>query len=414
MTTNDLRNKLNRVRNLVGRSRPARKTDHPERYRSMAEQIGAELLTNFAGAYCLRRTIYSKSYRHGEVLMSSLDSRRWLPLSAFSPDDQPGEVALRDLVYIDTETTGLGGAGVVPFLIGCGSHTSSGFEVRQYIIPDYSDETAMLEALLEEFGDKSTLVSYNGRAFDIPIVRNRMIINRVAREVPMAGHIDLLQATRRLFRRRLKDCTLGNVERRLFGFKRQDDIPGYLIPSVYFEWLSEQSLDLMTDVLEHNCLDIVTLAFLADHIARIFESEGEALAQPEDIHSLARVYGRRKQNKSVNELYRRMAAESPAEPPEDARWYHSLIFKRSGDWEQAVELWQSLEDSPTREGYWANLELAKYFEHRCKEYAQALTRACRARRICPYGSTHQAQLDHRLRRLTDRLTAATSLPYHPK
>jgi len=408
MTANDLHQKLSRIGNLVGADRKSDSPEHPQRYRQMAEQLGAELVTNHAGAFCLRRTCYDWSYRHGETVLSALDSRQRFPISAFSPDDQPGHVAPSNLVYFDTETTGLGGAGVVPFLIGCGSHTLSGFEVRQYIIPDYSDEAAMLEAILEELGENATLVSYNGRAFDAPIVRDRMIINRVARDLPLAGHIDLLPATRRLFRRRLRDCTLGNIERCLFGFERQDDIPGYLIPSIYFEWLSSDNLDLMTGVLEHNCLDIVTLAFLADHIARVFESGGKSLDQPEDIHSLARVYGRRRQNQTVNDLYHRLAEEAPNALPEDARWYHSLAFKRSGQWEQAVALWQSLEDSSTRPGYLANLELAKYFEHRCGDYAEALARARQARRICPYGDAHTARLDHRLSRLTDRLAASAS------
>ena len=368
----------------------------------MAEHLGAELITNHAGTYCLKRTLYPHDYQHGRVSMSSLDPGRPLALSAFSPDGRSDEVSLWQTMFFDTETTGLGGAGVVPFLIGCGSFTLEGFEVRQYIIPDYSDETAMLEALLDEFGEQTTVVSYNGKAFDAPIIQDRMIINRVARQVPMADHIDLLHATRRLFRRRLQDCTLGNVERRLFGFERTDDIPGYLIPSVYFDWLSEQNLDLMGGVVEHNCLDIISLAFLADHIARIFDNAGQSLEATEDIHSLARIYGRRKQNDEVNRLYNRIAGDRPGDLAEDVRWFHSLALKRGGEWDQAVSIWLGLASGHSREGYRANLELAKYHEHRTKDHDRATEYARCARRVCPFPS-HLKALDHRLRRLESRL-----------
>jgi hypothetical protein len=401
LVTDDLHDKLKRLNALIGGPKKPPASQQPSRYRQMAEQLGAELITNHAGVYCLKRTLYPATYRHGQALLSRLDPDRPLALSAFTPDDRAGVVNLRRTMFFDTETTGLGGAGVVPFLCGCGSFTLEGFEVRQYILPDYSDEAALLEDLLEEFGENTTVVSYNGKAFDEPIVRDRMIINRVARQIPMGEHVDLLHATRRLFRRRLQDCTLGNIERRLFGFERTDDIPGYLIPTVYFEWLSEQKLDLMHDVIEHNCLDIITLAFLADHLATIFDSSGETLDRTDDIHSLARVYGRRKQNDEVNKLYQRIAGDSPENLPEDVRWYHSLALKRGGEWDGAVSLWLGLASSNSREGYRANVELAKYFEHRQPDLSRAIEYARRARRVCSYPS-HLKALDHRLRRLEDR------------
>lgn len=406
MTPENLRHKLGAMHEHIA-GPPAKKTSpsterYPRRYHDMASVLGAELRPHHAGAYVLKRSVYPFTYDHGSVSLGSLQSNGLLSLSAFTPEECDDRVELSQLVFFDTETTGLGGVGVVPFLCGCGSWTAEGFEVRQYTIPDYSDEAAMLEVLAREFGEDKWIVSYNGRAFDLPILRDRMIVNRIARQVPQAGHIDLLHGTRRLFRRRLADCTLTNIERQLFAFHRSGDIPGYLIPSVYFEWLSEEKLDMMPGVIEHNCLDIVSLAFLADHIARVFATDGQSLSESDDLHSLARVYGRRRQNDRVTGIFDRLI-EQDSELEEDVILFHASAFKRSGCWTQAVSLWQQLERSDSREAYWASLELAKYYEHRRKDIRRAVDCAKRARDICPYGTTHQAHLRRRLSRLTIKL-----------
>ncbi|HOP06173.1 MAG TPA: ribonuclease H-like domain-containing protein [candidate division Zixibacteria bacterium] len=405
MTSSNLNEKLNRFSSLIGGAKsPADKeSKHPRRYRTLAERLGGKIIDHHAGGYCLVRRLYPGNYRHGDHLLADLIGDRTLPMSAFTPLDEPGEVRLRDLLFFDTETTGLGGAGVVPFLIGCGGFVDGGFEVRQYVIPDYSDEAAMLEALLEELTEPRVVVSYNGRAFDLPIVQDRMIVNRVARKVPIGGHLDLLHAGRRLYRRRLSDCSLTNIEREIFGFYREDDIPGFLIPSIYFDWLSEEKLDQMESVLEHNRLDIVSLAFLAVHLAEIFESEGSDLCEPEDIHSLARVYGRRKDNELVTRLYDRIEQASGHQPEDDMVLYHALGFKRVGDWKRAVELWQSLANKKNRQAWAANIELAKYYEHRAGQLDLALEHTNRAADQDQLTQCQQEQTRERRKRLENKL-----------
>lgn len=406
MTPESLRHKLgalhNHIAGATSEQAQTAKERCPRRYHDMAEALGAELIMHHAGAYVIKRTLYPFTYQHGSVLLNDLETSHGIPLNAFTPDECDDRVDLSQLVFFDTETTGLGGVGVVPFLCGCGSWTEQGFEVRQYTIPDYSDEAAMLEVLSGEFGPDKWIVSYNGLAFDIPILRDRMIVNRVAREIPQAGHIDLLHGTRRLFRRRLTDCTLVNIERELFEFYRPGDIPGYLIPSVYFEWLSEENLGFMPDVVEHNSLDIVSLAFLTNHIAQVFLTEGRSLSEADDLHSLARVYGRRRQNERVSDIFERLT-DTDRDLDDDVVLFHALAFKRSGQLDQAVTLWRQLEGGNSREAYRANLELAKYYEHRCKDIRRAIDCAKWARSICPYGTSHRAQLQKRLNRLTIKL-----------
>lgn len=404
MPDENLKNRLARISAHVKSDCPASMNNKlPERYGRLADEIGGRIVSRAEGAYCLVKTCYPDDHTHGTFSFSRARSKR-MPLAAFTAQEEPGAVDLGTMLFVDTETTGLGGAGTVPFLVGCGSLRRGRFEIRQYFLPDYSDEAAMLEDLLSEFTSDKVLVTYNGSAFDLPLIRDRMIINRVASEVELEHHLDLLHSTRRLFKRRLNDCTLTNIEAGVFGFKRTDDIAGYLIPSVYFEWLSGESLDFMHQVLEHNRLDIVSLYCLVHRIADVYGSRGEVLDEVDDLHSLSRIFGRRKNTFLVKDVFARIGRIDTVELAEDIILYHSMNFKRLGDTERAVQMWRTLSRSSSRESYWANVELAKHFEHREKNFEMALEHARRADRICPYGQLHRKQLVKRLGRLRAKLS----------
>lgn len=375
----------------------------PERYHTLASAVGGEVVTNSSGCYCRVETAVDEFDRLGGDELRRYQDVETFPLSAFTLDETPGQVGVGELLCIDTETTGLGGAGTVPFLIGCGRATAGGFVVRQYLLPDYSDETAVLEDLIRELSSTATLVTYNGAAFDLPLVRDRLVLNRVARELPTKRHLDLLHPTRRLFKRRLKDCSLVNVERELFGHIRSRDIPGYLIPSVYFEWLNDQATENLKLVLEHNRQDIVTLIYLCHRIAGAFVSEGESLSATDDLHSLSRVYGRRRHTERATALFNRMERETDGSLADDILLYHSYQFKRSGDWDRAAAIWRTLADRETREGYWALIELAKYSEHNLGDWLSAQSYAHRALEICTYGEYHRTRLEARLARLRRKI-----------
>jgi len=404
MSSNGWHSKLARSQSLIEpeAQTPSQKGP-PNYYQQMAKVLGGRLICNHAGFLCLVRTLYPSRYSHGEMVLSDIETDKSVPLSAFTRRKEPGFVNVPSLLFFDTETTGLGGTGTVAFLVGCGVVVEDGFEIRQYIIPDYSDETAMLEALLQEFSQNKVIVTYNGAAFDLPVLRDRMIINRVARELPLERHIDLLHPTRRLFRRRLGDCSLTNVERELFGFYRDNDLPSYLIPSIYFEWLNEQKLDSINAVLKHNQLDIISLYFLACYIAHIFQTEGESLGAVDDLHSLSRIYGWRKDNDKVVDLYRRIDTFKSRPLAEDILLYHAQAFKRIGAFDMAVALWERLSSSSSREGFWANIELAKYYEHRDKDVEKAYHYAEKADNIAPYSQRQKRLLYLRLARLRCKL-----------
>jgi uncharacterized protein YprB with RNaseH-like and TPR domain len=373
----------------------------PSRYERLVEAVNGRLVACHAGYYCLVSRLYPFGAQFGDFALNA-PSVSQVGLDAFSADGCPDVANLGDLVFFDTETTGLGGSGTVAFLIGCGSLTADGFEVRQYLLQDYSDEAALLEKVLEELSAEKTLVTYNGAAFDLPVVRDRFIINRVARAIPASGHIDLLHAARRLYRRRLGDCSLTNVERELLGFHRTDDIPGYLVPSVYFDWLSEESTELLDGVLEHNRQDIVSLYLLLSRIHEAFETRGATLDAAEDLHSLSRVFVRRKRHDVAVAIGDR-AADATGTLAPDMILFHSMALKRSGQTEAAVALWQQLTVEDSREGFLASLEMAKHCEHRTRDISAALQYAQRARALLPESRAVRDDLRRRLKRLERKL-----------
>ena len=374
----------------------------PARYTRLAQALEGEVRTDLSGCYCVVRRLYPFDSPFGSITLTAPKANH-LPLAHYEAQAVAGEMDISKAVFFDTETTGLGGVGAVPFLIGCGSLTEEGFEVRQYVLPDYADEAAMLERVMTEFGADRALVSYNGRAFDAPLVRDRMIVNRVAREIPYVHHVDLLHAARRLFKRRLHDCTLTNIEREIFGFHREDDIPGYLIPSVYFDWLAGDEIGDLPAVLEHNRLDIVSLYVLLLKVGEIFRSEGADLESVDDLYSLSRVYERRKERTRVVNIYRRIDSQSEMAPESDVLWFHSLAFKREGDWSEAVAIWEQLAEGDSGEALRAEIELAKYYEHRVKDAASALEYAQRAARRTQSVGRFRDDLMVRMRRLRTKL-----------
>ena len=195
------------------------------------------------------------------------------------------------LICLDTETTGLAtAAGTVAFLVGVGRWRGDAFEQIQLLLPDHSDEPALLEALSAVLPPEGWLVTYNGRGFDWPLLVARYRMDR--RPAPrLAGHLDLLPFVRRVFRHRLEDARLGSVERGLLGVRRVGDVDGWEIPGRYLDFLRGGPADGLAEVVRHNERDIASLAGLLGHVAsNLVDPDGRARTPTGDLAGLARVY----------------------------------------------------------------------------------------------------------------------------
>ena len=174
-----------------------------------------------------------------------------------------GEIDSTRLVFFDTETTGLaGGTGTRAFMIGLARPELEGLSVRQYTITTMAAEPAMLRALLDEMADAPTLVSYNGKSYDRPLLSTRLRLARLPDPLPSLSHLDLLHPTRRRLRSVLPNCKLSTVEREWLGIVREDDLPGSEAPAAWLSFLRGGSAANLRRVGEHNAQDLVSLAAL--------------------------------------------------------------------------------------------------------------------------------------------------------
>jgi len=401
-----IRDKLKRLSGDIAKSKNENKSINlPDRYTRIAELLGGSLKMTETGSYIEIITDFDDSYYHGRMNLSDLDLAMEFSKRRYYYNQEEFSLKSKDLLFFDIETTGLGGAGTVPFLIGFGSVTDSGFQVRQYFLPDFPDEEAMLEAVRAEIEDKSIIVSYNGKSFDIPILKDRLILQRVERNLQLLDHIDLLHAVRRMYRRRLQSCTLSNIEDKILDFHRVGDIPGAFVPAIYFDWLNNEETTNLTGVVEHNLYDIVSLFFLMHHLSEIRENPEEKISEPDDVFSLAKIIQTRKDHNEVCRTLESFETIINSFQRYDIMLFQSMAYKRLGKHDKAVSLWDKIAKSDSGESYMALIELAKYYEHSVKNWHRAREYALVARDKSPQSVSIRRDLKKRISRLNRKVCA---------
>jgi len=270
--------------------------------------------------------------------------------------------------FPDTETTGLaGGAGTAAFLIGVGFVEGDRFVVRQYFMRDYDEEPALLHALAELLASFPFLVTYNGKAFDVPLLESRYRLNRTPFPAATAHHLDLLPPARRLWKLRLESCRLQSLESALLGMRRAGDVPGEEIPRIYFEYLRSRDARGIARVLQHNRLDVLSLAALSAVACQWVHDEGPD--DPRDAYSLGRVFERARLYERSDEQYRRALGDEVGPLRTAALLRLAARAKRAGDHSSACDLWEQAAAG----GSWLALrELAVHHEHRTRDLDAAL------------------------------------------
>ncbi len=182
--------------------------------------------------------------------------------------DRGERVAADDLLFFDTETTGLaGGTGTRAFMVGIAQWTDGALHVRQLTIANMAAEAAMLDVLADWVSRRAVLCSYNGKCYDAPLLATRYRLARRAH--PLAGlrHVDLLFPTRRRYRGVYENCRLATIEREVLRIVRDDDLPGSEAPAAWLTYLRGGDATLLRRVQAHNRQDVITLASLFRHLA---------------------------------------------------------------------------------------------------------------------------------------------------
>jgi tetratricopeptide (TPR) repeat protein len=275
----------------------------------------------------------------------------------------------RKSVFLDIETTGLsGGTGTWAFLIGLGMLKQDHFLLRQYFLRRPTEERSILSHFAAEADRYPTMITFNGKLFDLPLIQTRQLLAGFKQTVP-AQHLDLLQCARTLWKKRLTSRSLRSIEESLLGLRRFGDIPGVEIPAVYFDYLRRGKTAQLKQVFHHNVLDILSMVTLLERISCL--GAGEKIEHPVEALALGKLCletGRSAEGLAHLEM---AAAASREDAAQEAALELAIYHKRAGHWPQAVEIWQrmiSVEQSNPA----ALIALAKYYEHQAGEYNKAL------------------------------------------
>jgi hypothetical protein len=366
------------------------------------------------GNIYLIQSTYPSDYQYGGA---SLFAPPAMPLlAAWSGEDRIKDYSLDAFVFLDTETTGLsGGTGTYTFLIGVGRFEDSLFRLTQLFMRDPSEEPAILIALEALLASCQALVTFNGKAFDIPLLRTRYITQGWRNPLADFAHLDLLHLARRLWKDRLPSRTLGNLEAQILGISRTgDDIPGWMIPEIYFEFLRSGDPQPLKNVIYHNAMDVLSLASLFVHSSWILAEPLDGRVQDAmDLIAMARLFENIGDTDRAIELYRRgIESGSESEIKIGALSRLAFIHKRRGEFELAISCWQ---DAASNRDITACIELAKYYEHHTQEYNQALQWASAASTILhelhrhPFEEiTLESDINHRIERITRKIQALSS------
>ncbi|NOU96945.1 hypothetical protein GC093_27520 [Paenibacillus sp. LMG 31456] len=354
-------------------------------------QIGARMEQGEWGSFVMRRRVYDGSALHGryalreligqsDQLCAMLASAGARKPTAAGANDLPSSLPHDQLLYLDTETTGLGiGAGNVPFMIGIGFYEQEQFIVEQMFIRHPGEELAMLHYLQVKLQEHPYLVSYNGKTFDWPIIKNRYILNRIPSEPDIAGHLDFLYPSRSLWKHTLPSCRLGKVEEERLNVVRHNDVPGSLAPALYFQYLAERDVSIVEGVFVHNELDILSLAGLSIHFADVLNGKSQTADMGlEELYRLGLWLDKLGQGwlaEQALELLAERLNESQADEATDYLQLLAQVYKKQQRYSAACRLW-TLYVERKRDRSTALIEpfieLSMHYEHREKRLEQAL------------------------------------------
>jgi uncharacterized protein YprB with RNaseH-like and TPR domain len=334
---------------------------------------GDVIETSFGATYRLEER-YPTEYQHGDHVLSQALSFPSTIAAEIVRKPEMEDISIDQLVFLDTETTGLvGGAGTLVFLVGLGYFDGDEFFLRQYFLRDPAEEMSMLSLLQEDLEKATGFVTYNGQAFDLPLLENRYVVALKRRMSLVSGpNLDLLHLARRLWQRSLPDCKLSTVETHILGVARtEEDVPGAWIPGMYLDYLRTGDASEMSRVIYHNLIDVLSLVSLTGQVLSRFEegdpislTGGEALA-------VARWHQDSGRGSPAERAFKRAINSSQVELKVEALRRYSAHLKREGRRADAIELW-SLWHELAPEDDRPCIELAKYYEWETKDLDKAL------------------------------------------
>lgn len=366
--------------------------------------VPGEVRTTPLGEVFVTEQIFPADYRHGSMPLGFALSPlliEWLR------DERWREIPLEALAFLDTETSGLsGGSGTLAFMVGVGRFEGENFRLAQFFLRDPAEEPALLEGLAEFLAPAQAFVTFNGKAFDIPLLTTRFSLHRIPLPYKDFAHLDLLPLARRLWRDRLPSRALKYLEEHVLHVHRSsEEVPGYEVPWLYFDYLRTGDPRPLVGVFYHNAMDVVAMAALLAYVCDVLTHPFDGrIEHGLDFIALGKFFEELGHWDEAARLYERGLETDLTEADFGVAVKRlSILQKRRGNLEEAVRWW---EEAAAAGHIYAMIELAKYYEHRRREPVEALRWSQRAQAqvaqmaLPPYLRRHWlAEIEYRLARL---------------
>jgi uncharacterized protein YprB with RNaseH-like and TPR domain len=355
--------------------------------------------------------IFGKGSLHGIISLNGMVPHglilRWAGIDQFSgsPDT--------DIGFLDTETSGLaGGTGTFVFMIGLGFFRKGHFQVTQIFMRDPSEEKALLSAFQADLARVQVLVTFNGKSFDVPILKTRYDINQLVDPLAGVPHIDLLHLARRMWKYRLSNRSLKELENSILQLERsQAEIPGWLVPQMYVDYLRTGDARPLDGVFYHNRMDVVSLAALFIHLSNFLENPiDRPLPENLDIFAAARLFEELGHLELASTLYRSSRVRRlPGDYQSVSLRRNAKIYLRNGEFDAGIEL---LSIASRENDLESTIELAKVYEHGRLDLKKALKCTQKSLRLLERSdlpvyikNKKLLELQHRMDRLLHKLKA---------
>ena len=366
-----------------------KESEVPALFEKLRKKMGGFLVEEDGKKVFVLRKRFGFSDSHGNISFSDLEildkKDYYAVLFNNEIDEKFDNTISKKLTFFDIESTGLsGGAGTKAFLVGIITIEGDEIVLTQYFLPNLSSEDLFLKNIKNVlFKKDKILISYNGKSYDINILKNRLIVNRFniddsSIEIP---HFDLLHSSRKIWKGRLPDYTLQRVERNIIGFQRDYDIPGYLIPDIFSRYLRGYNvIDDLVRVFEHNKYDLLTLFGILIKQLRIIANSVEGKYQSKEEKEIDPA--------SISDLLVKKELKGEAFKLLDqfdndlgAIRKKALLLKKEAFYDDSVKMFEKLavKSRKAKEKLFAYIEIAKIYEHYKKNLIKALEYTRRAK-----------------------------------
>lgn len=342
----------------------------PPFYTEKWEQAGLKRIDNDFGTVFLKETYYHLEDQHGKYRLGQF----YDAIEAWEKYDQEHPLKMtseEQIVFYDTETTGLKGVGTHIFLNGLLEEASDGFVLKQYILADPANEAAFL--FESKFWQGSqTIVTYNGKSFDWPQLQTRWTLNR-DHLPPLRDHqqIDLFHSSKRIWKNDLSRMKLTTVEQQKLGFQRIDDLPGHLAPMVYLDAVRSGDHDMLFQVLRHNEYDLLSLITLFIQATELVFSEGNE--ERAIVHTnIGKWYHDLKQIESSQSVLENITEKYATNEAAEAYYLLAIQQKKQKKYHEAVTSYEkALPHLQERQWIESSIALAKLYEHQFQDLEEA-------------------------------------------